>query len=228
MDGGRGVMANNGMQPKPSQQNMNVASPVSSIPADESNATTEPADSELVARCQRGDMDAYEILVSRNRQRVYGLAYSMLRNEQDATDVCQETFVRGWQAIGSFKGNSQFYTWLYRITTNLCIDWARRRSRRPSEPFEEGLDPKTDASVEHAPSNNPSPTAELERSDLRAQIDAALEELSEEHRAVIQLREFEDMDYAQIARVLGCNIGTVMSRLHYARKHLQRLLKEVI
>jgi RNA polymerase sigma-70 factor (ECF subfamily) len=185
-------------------------------------------DRELVLRCQRGDMDAYELLVRNNRQRVYALAYSMLRNEQDATDVCQDTFVRAWQAIGSFKNNSRFSTWLYRIATNLCIDCCRRKSRQPTETFEEDLDPKVDASVEHAPSNNPSPTAELERGDLRKQIDAAMRELSEEHRAVIQLREYENLDYAEIARVLDCNIGTVMSRLHYARKHLQRLLKEAI
>jgi RNA polymerase sigma-70 factor (ECF subfamily) len=215
------------MEQKADKLAVNVSLSTPSNPADETTGN-QADDRELVLRCQRGDMDAYELLVRNNRQRVYALAFSMLRNEQDATDVCQDTFVRAWQALGSFKNNCQFSTWLYRIATNLCIDFSRRRSRRPSEPFEDGVDPKADASVEQAPSNNPSPTAELERGDLRAQIDAAMRELSEDHRAVIQLREYENLDYAEMARVLGCNIGTVMSRLHYARKHLQRLLKEVI
>ena len=185
-------------------------------------------DHELVGRCQRGELEAYEVLVGRYRNKVYGLAFSMLRNEQDATDLCQEAFVRGWQAIRKFRGGASFYTWIYRITTNLAIDFVRRRDRRPTTPFEEGIDPDTDASVQEPPSTNPSPVDEAQRRELREQIDAAMCELSPEHRAVVQLREFEGLDYAAIAKVTGCTIGTVMSRLHYARKHLQKLLKEVI
>jgi RNA polymerase sigma-70 factor (ECF subfamily) len=180
-----------------------------------------------VERCQRGDLDSYEILVNRYRQRVYGLAYSMLRNEQDATDLSQETFVKAWQAIRGFKRNASFYTWLYRITTNLCIDFVRKRDRWPTVPFEEAVDPDADADVEVPPSNQPLPTDEAQRKELREQIDAALQQLSPEHRAVIQLREYDGLEYAEIAKVVGCSIGTVMSRLHYARKNLQKLLKEV-
>jgi RNA polymerase sigma-70 factor (ECF subfamily) len=188
----------------------------------------ESDDRELVERCQQGDLDAYGILVGRYRHKVYGLAFSMLRNEQDATDLSQEAFVRGWQGIRRFKKNSSFYTWIYRITTNLVIDVVRRRDRRPTTAFEEGIEPDTDPSVQEAPSTNPSPVDEAQRKELRGQIDAALLELSPEHRAVIQLREFEGLDYATIAKATGCSIGTVMSRLHYARKHLQKLLKEVL
>jgi RNA polymerase sigma-70 factor (ECF subfamily) len=188
----------------------------------------ESDDRELVERCQQGDLDAYGILVGRYRHKVYGLAFSMLRNEQDATDLSQEAFVRGWQGIRRFKKNSSFYTWIYRITTNLVIDVVRRRDRRPTTAFEEGIEPDTDPSVQKAPSTNPSPVDEAQRKELRGQIDAALLELSPEHRAVIQLREFEGLDYATIAKATGCSIGTVMSRLHYARRHLQKLLKEVL
>jgi RNA polymerase sigma-70 factor (ECF subfamily) len=191
-------------------------------------AQTEINDRELVGRCQRGDLDAYETLVVRYRNKVYGFAFSMLRNEQDATDLCQEAFVRGWQAIRGFRKDASFYTWIYRITTNLAIDFTRRRDRRPNAPFEEGVEPNLDASVQTPPSANPSPVDEAQRKELREQIDAALLELSPEHRAVIQLREFDGLDYAAIAKATGCSIGTVMSRLHYARKHLQKLLKEVI
>jgi RNA polymerase sigma-70 factor (ECF subfamily) len=191
-------------------------------------AHAEPDDRELVERCQRGHLDAFEILVKRYHQRVYGLAYSMLRNEQDASDLSQETFVKAWQAIRGFKKNASFYTWLYRITTNLCIDFVRKRDRRPTVPFEETVDPEADANVEVPPSNQPSPTDEMQRKELRQQIDAALLELSPEHRAVIQLREFQGLEYAEIAEAVGCSLGTVMSRLHYARKHLQKLLRDVI
>ncbi len=204
---------------------VNIPARASSQSADESTRT-ELSDRDVVGRCQHGDLAAYETLVNRYRQRVYNLVYGMLRNEADATDVCQETFVRGWQAIRNFKSNASFYTWLYRIATNLCIDFVRKRDRRPTTPFEEAFEPETDVDVHEPPSNNPSPTVEVERKELRAQIDAALAELSPDHRVVIQLREFDGLDYAAIAKVAGCSLGTVMSRLHYARKHMQKLLKE--
>ena len=206
---------------------VNIPAAAASKPVHE-GAHTEPEDRTLVERCQAGELDAYEILVGRYRQRVYSLAYGMLRNEQDATDLCQETFVKGWQAIRGFKKNASFYTWLYRITTNLCIDFVRKRDRRPTVPYEETVDPDADVDVEIAPSNQPLPTDEAQRKELRGEIDAALEELSPEHRVVIQLREYEGLDYADIAKAVGCQIGTVMSRLHYARKHLQKLLRDVI
>ena len=192
------------------------------------DATSEPTDRELVARCQQGDLDAYEILVGRHRQRVFAYAFSRCRNTEDATDLSQETFVKAWQAIGGFKQDAQFSTWLYRITTNLCIDHARRRERRPEVPFEETIDPDADVDVQTPPSNQPLPTDELQRKELRQQIDRAVLELSPDHRAVLQLREFEGLDYAEIAKAVGCSLGTVMSRLHYARKHMQKLLKDVI
>lgn len=204
---------------------MNIAVDAASKSGDEP-ARVEPSDQEIVEHCQRGELRAYELLVHRYRQRVYGLAYGMLRNEQDATDVAQETFVRAWQAIRKFKNDSSFYTWIYRITTNLCIDLVRRRDRQPTTPFEETIDPDTAASVAEPPSAHPLPPQELERKELRDRIDAALQELSPAHRVVIQLREFDGLDYAEIARLAGCSIGTVMSRLHYARKHLQKLLKD--
>jgi RNA polymerase sigma-70 factor, ECF subfamily len=203
---------------------VNIASDAASKSVPESG----PDDRTLIERCQAGELEAYEVLVGRYRQRVYSLAYGMLRNEQDATDLSQETFVKAWQAIRGFKKNASFYTWLYRITTNLCIDFVRKRDRRPTVPFEEAVDPDADVDVEIAPSSLPSPSEEVRRKELREQIDAALLELSPEHRVVIQLREFEGLDYAEIAKTVGCQIGTVMSRLHYARRHLQKLLKDAI
>ena len=212
---------------KTSRKSVNKPAPGASESVHETSCT-EPTDWELVDRCQRGDLTAFEALVGRYRQRVFALAYGMMRNEQDATDLCQEAFVKAWQAIRGFKKNAGFYTWIYRITTNLAIDFVRRRERRPTVELDEAIDPAADVNVQVAPSNQPSPTEDLRRKELREQIDAALLELSAEHRAVVQLRELEGLEYAEIARAVGCNIGTVMSRLHYARKHLQKLLKEVI
>lgn len=206
---------------------VNIACGPASNAADE-RAHAEASDRELVERCQRGLLDAYEPLVNRYRDKVYALAYSMLRNEDDAADIAQEAFVRAWQAIGRFKKNASFYTWLYRITANLCIDFVRKRDRRPTVLFEEAVDPDADADLHVPPSNKQMPTDEAQRKELREQIDVALLELSPEHRTVILLREYEGLEYAEIAKVVGCSIGTVMSRLHYARKNLYKLLKDVI
>lgn len=206
---------------------MNISDEGSSNRADD-GPREEQSDREVVALCQQGQLDAYEILVSRYRQKVYGLALSMVRNEADATDIAQDAFVRAWNSIGKFKRNASFYTWIYRITTNLCIDFARKRKRQPTAEFEETIERETDANVVRPPSSNPSPRLEAERGELRQQIDEALAQLSPDHRAVIQLREFEGMDYATMAKALKCSIGTVMSRLHYARKHLQALLGDAL
>ena len=204
---------------------LNIPAAAASNPLHE-NVPDEPGDRELVGRCQRGELDAYEQLVQRYRHKVYALALSMLRHEQDATDVAQEAFVRGWQGIGKFQNNASFYTWLYRITTNLCIDAVRRREWQPTTSLDEAIGPDAGADAVEPPSSHPLPTEEAQRRELREQIDAALAELSPDHRAVVQLREFEGLDYAEIAQAVGCSIGTVMSRLHYARKHLQKLLKD--
>jgi RNA polymerase sigma-70 factor (ECF subfamily) len=206
---------------------VNSPPPAASVSVHEADRTA-PDDRDLVERCQRGDLDAYEVLVHRYRQRLYGLIYGMVRHEQDATDLCQETFVKAWQAIRGFQKNAGFYTWLYRIATNLCVDRARRHARRPTVAFEEAVDPETDPGVDVPPSQQPSPPDELRRKELGEQIARAVLELSPEHRAVIQLREYEGLEYAEIAQAVGCSIGTVMSRLHYARKHLQKLLRDEI
>jgi RNA polymerase sigma-70 factor (ECF subfamily) len=173
-------------------------------------------------------MAAFEELVNRYREKVYALAYGMARNESDAQDIRQETFVHAWHSINRFRGQSAFYTWLYRITTNLVIDMVRKRSRNQTVPLEtpEGAKP-IEAQMADAPKGR-LPSDEAQRSDLRVAIDRAMAELSPEHRAVVLLKDFEGMEYKDIAKVVGCSIGTVMSRLFYARRHLQRLLKDML
>ncbi len=197
--------------------------PVKSAPDAESS---EPKDADLVTRAQQGDMSAYEILVGRYRGKVYALAYSVVGNPEDANDIAQETFVRAWRALGRFRGQSSFYTWLYRIAMNLGIDLKQKHAHRPTVELDEhiGLEDKQD--VDFLGGKSERPSAGVERRELQIAVRAAIEKLSPEHRAVIWLKEFEDLSYKEIAQSVGCSVGTVMSRLFYARKHLAKLLED--
>lgn len=176
-----------------------------------------PSDPELIARARRGDARAFRLLVERHQRRVVAIALGMVRNRQDALDVAQEAFLRVHCALGSFDGQSQFSTWLYRIVHNLCIDHLRRR--RIEVEFDE-----RDASLRPAPAVGDDPARAVADRELRARFVTALETLSPAHRAVLTLREVEGLSYQQIAEVVGCSIGTVMSRLFHARRNLQREL----
>ena len=186
------------------------------------------SDVELVSRSQRGDTQAFEELVSRYHGKVYGLVYGMARNEQDAHDLCQETFIRAWQSLERFRGQSSFYTWLYRIATNLTIDMVRRKQRAPFVDVETRLGSDSDEVRRPEAVTTNMPSDDAQRSDIREAIDRALEQLTPEHRAVVLLKDFEGLEYKEIAKIVGCSAGTVMSRLFYARRHLQRLLKGLL
>jgi RNA polymerase sigma-70 factor (ECF subfamily) len=181
----------------------------------------------LVRRCQRGEISAYEVLVKRYQARVYNVVYGIVRNAGDAEELCQEAFVKAWRSLKSFKGDSSFYTWIYRIATNLGIDNKRRSQRHGAVGFDDALKSDDDPVAETLASKEVTPRKHAERGELRAAIEAAIEKLSPEHRAVFVLYELEGMDYKDIARTVGCSIGTVMSRLHYARLNLQKMLKEM-
>ena len=180
----------------------------------------------LVKAAKRGDMMAFEELVGRHRDKIYARAYSVVRNEEQAIDLSQEAWVKGWQRLKQFQGNSSFSTWMTRITINLCLDHLRRRKRQPTD----SLDAMNDESggVERfMPPVTINPTERLERGELRTRIDAAMEQLSYAHRTVLVLHEFEQMEYKQIAKTMDCSIGTVMSRLFYARRKLAVLLADL-
>lgn len=212
---------------KPAGAAVNISAAPPSIEAGspEPNAVS---DAELVSRSQQGDTAAFEELVSRYRGKVYGLVYGMARNDQDAQDLCQETFIRAWQSLARFRGQSSFYTWLYRIATNLTIDMVRRKKRAPFVEFDGRSQSDSDEPrmPEAVTTNRPSDDAQ--RTDIRVAIDAAMEKLTPEHRAVVLLKDFEGLEYKEIAKIVGCSPGTVMSRLFYARRHLQRLLKGLL
>src|SRR3982751_1441767 len=185
------------------------------------NAST--SDEKLVRAAQRGDMVAFEELVARHRDKIYARAFSMMRNEDEAVDLSQEAWVKGWQRLKQFQGESSFVTWMTRIVINLCLDQLRKHKRHRSESIE--LMEEESGGVErHMPVVTVNPTEGLERGELRQRIDRALAQLSTEHRTVLVLHEFEELEYKEIAKRMKCSIGTVMSRLFYARRRMASLL----
>ena len=180
-------------------------------------------DEQLVKSAQQGDMAAFEELVARHRDKIYARAFSMLRNEEEATDLSQEAWVKGWQRLVQFQGDSSFATWMTRIVINLCLDQLRKNKRVRTESIDE-MNEETGGVERQMPVINPNPTEGLERGELRTRIDKALGQLSYEHRTVLVLHEFEELEYKLIAKKMGCSIGTVMSRLFYARRKMAALL----
>jgi RNA polymerase sigma-70 factor (ECF subfamily) len=192
--------------------------------------SVERADADLVRQAAEGDRDAFRELFERYQRRVLSVVMGMLHDRDAALDVTQDTFIKAYRSIDRFKGEASFYTWIYRIAVNLAIDWQRREWRRPMAaptrspsgdgPEEDAIDRIGD----ETPGNDPF-LATRDR-QLRERVREAIEELTPDHKAVILLREVEGLSYDEISRAMQCSIGTVMSRLHYARKKLQKRLKE--
>jgi RNA polymerase sigma-70 factor (ECF subfamily) len=183
-------------------------------------------DDALVQAARTGDMVAFEELVNRHRDKIYARAYTMMRNEDEALDLSQEAWVKGWQRLVQFQGESSFTTWMTRIVINLCLDQLRKKKRQRAESIEE-LDEESGGVERQMPVVTVNPTERLERGELRARIDEALGKLSEAHRTVLVLHEFEHMEYKNIAKTMNCSIGTVMSRLFYARRKMAALLQDL-
>jgi RNA polymerase sigma-70 factor (ECF subfamily) len=197
-----------------------------------------PSDEQLVAATLGGDRNSYRTLVERYQDRLLRIALEIVKNPTDAEDIVQESFVKAFLSLDKFKGNSSFFTWLYRITFNMAVDFKRRAQRRGGSHFEykEHLSVSTD--VRGGDTNEPvteqttlsqnveGPHEALVRKEAGRKIDQVFAQLSDEHRAVITLREVDGLDYEEIASILGVPRGTVMSRLFYARKALQRALRE--
>jgi RNA polymerase sigma-70 factor, ECF subfamily len=182
----------------------------------------------LVRRARAGDQRAFGLLVERYQKKVYAVALGMVKDAEDAMDVSQEAFVKVHRYLDRFKGDSSFYTWLYRITTNTCIDVLRRRAVISSESVEYDdtvqLD-LTEANLGALSSQvDSSPARSALRRELGEKLEEALAQLPEKHRAILLLRELEGMSYEDLARTLAIPKGTVMSRLFHARTKVQRLL----
>jgi RNA polymerase sigma-70 factor (ECF subfamily) len=177
----------------------------------------------LVERSKQGDREAFATLVRRHQDRAFGLAMRMVRNREDALDISQEAFARAYTSLHSFKGEASFSTWLHRIVVNLAIDSLRRQPRGGSVSYDDARAAREEGGAE--PSAPDDPAAALESKQVRALLARGIAQLPPAQRAVLILREIEGMSYEEIARAVGCSLGTVMSRLFYGRRKLQQVLK---
>lgn len=181
-------------------------------------------DKRLISRAQAGDSGAFRLLVERHQRRVFAIALGLVRDEQDAREIAQEAFLRVHKGLPQFHGGSSFFTWLYRIVTNLSIDLMRKPSRREAElhfalEVDEGESPLL-------PASDADPYDVVRRGQISLRIQAALEQLPPYHRGVILMREVEGMSYEEMAEAMQVSKGTIMSRLFHARKKLQRALSD--
>jgi RNA polymerase sigma factor (sigma-70 family) len=187
-------------------------------------------DEALVARAQRGDTAAFDVLIQRYQQRLYATVYHMTSNHDDANDLLQDVFIKAYRSLGSFKGQSSFYTWIYRITINRTLNFLKRHRRRTDR--HTSLD-DVDRAIEHDPEfvalmSVDSPRREVGLRELQQRLNDALQKLSEPHRAVVMLHDIQGLTHPDIARILRCSEGTVRSRLFYARQQLQQLLSDYV
>lgn len=185
----------------------------------------DPDERKLLDDARRGDKAAFRRLVEQNQRRAYAVALGMVHDPDDARDICQEAFLKVHRSLGTFEGEARFFTWLYRIVMNLCIDHLRKKRGEKIE-FDEAL-PDEDADDDSgiAPRRTGfDPQRALSDKELRARIKGALGELSPTHRAVLIMREVEGLSYQEMADQAGCSIGTIMSRLFHARKKMQKML----
>lgn len=188
-------------------------------------------DRQLVNAAQNGDQAAFRELYRRYHRKVYSIALAMVRNHEEAMDILQDSFVKVHRYLDRFEHNSSFYTWLYRLVKNQCIDHLRKNKRHRAAAYDEkigeqsSLGPKTErARLELSNPNDP--RSEVQRREIRAAVEACLGELSEKHRTVIVLREIQGLSYEEMAQACECSKGTIMSRLFHARRKMQAALKQ--
>ncbi len=188
----------------------------------------EPGELAVLARARAGDHAAFRQLVERHQARALGLARRILRDEDLARDALQEAFFKAYTHLDRFEGRSSFYTWLYRLVVNQCLDRKRRdRSERLVDwPEGEGSEPVSSSGMPPLAGALLHPTTALHRAELRRALDGALAKLGDDARRTLLLREVDGLGYAEIAEALGVPVGTVMSRLHYARRRVRALLAE--
>jgi RNA polymerase sigma-70 factor (ECF subfamily) len=206
----------------------NASAPVST-PATEREIDLQHEDDEvLVRRTQKGDSAAFDILVGRYKERLYVTVYHMTANHEDANDLVQDTFIKAFKSLNSFRGQSSFYTWVYRIAVNRTINFIKRRKTRNQYSLDD-----LDSSIQTDPDlvemmSHVTPRREVGLTELHEKLNEALQKLSESHRAVVTMHDVQGMTHADIAKVMRCSEGTVRSRLFYARQQLQGMLSDYL
>ena len=190
--------------------------------------STAGEDAALVRRAQSGDLGAYDDLVRRYQERVYATIYHMTANHEDANDLAQETFIKGHQALHSFKGDSSFYTWIYRIAVNRTINFLKQRKNKSHLSLND-----LDFNAEHDPDlvvlvSDKTPRRDAALTELQEKLNIAMLKLSETHRLVVTLHDVQGLSHEEIGKIMDCNVGTVRSRLFYARQQLQGYLSDYL
>lgn len=185
-------------------------------------------ETELVKRARRGDLAAYDDLVRRYQERIYATIYHMTSNHEDANDLAQEAFIKAFHALKSFKGGSSFYTWVYRIAVNKTINFLKQRKNKTQMSLD-----NLDYQVEHDPDfvaliSDKTPRREVNLAELQEKLNVAMQRLSEPHRLVVTLHDVQGLSHEEIAEIMDCNIGTVRSRLFYARQQMQAYLSDYL
>jgi len=189
----------------------------------------EESDQELVRKTQEGDIDAFDQLVLRYESKMRVTIYGILLNHHDTQDALSETFFKAYRALGNFRGESEFSTWLYRIAKTTALNALRKTKRRPQTTQTPEGDEEFNDNNNFIDKNISSDVVrQMGNQELQNKLNESLAELSEDHRTVVTLFDIQDLSHAEIAKIMGCSEGTVRSRLFYAHKQLQKLLKNYI
>ena len=183
------------------------------------------SEEQLIRRAQQGDNVAFEELLLMHQKKVYNLCLRMSANPDDALDLSQEAFLRAWRSLGQYQFEASFSTWLFRLTSNICIDFLRRKKRRQETSLTESYDDSDEGAELSVPDAQPGPEQQAMTNETKIELARAIEQLSPEHREILQLRVIEDLQYEQIADILGVRVGTVKSRLARARLSFRKILK---
>jgi len=182
----------------------------------------------LVGKAKGGDLSAYDELVRRYQERIYNTVYHMTSNHEDANDLAQEVFIKAYQALKSFKGESSFYTWIYRIAVNRTINFLKQNGRRRHLSLND-----IDSQVEHdffltSLVSSETPYRNVKLAELQEKLNTAMSQLSEVHRMVVTLHDVQGISHEEIGKIMDCNVGTVRSRLYYARQQMQAMLSDYL
>lgn len=179
----------------------------------------------LIKKAARGDVESFEKLIEAHQKKVFNIALGMLKNPADAEDIAQDVFIKVYKSLKNFKGQSSFSTWLYRVTTNTCLDELRRRKTRQTFSIDEEIVTQEGEVSKQVVDDSPSPDEILEKNELKRNISHAISKLAKEHRTVIVLRDMQGFSYEEIANILQLPLGTVKSRINRARLTLKDILK---
>ena len=221
-------MSSDSADPAASAAEPAPATPAASDPAPTPVSVNRAEEDAMVRRAQKGDLPAYDELVRRYQQRIYATVYHMTSNHEDANDLAQEAFIKAFQALKTFKGGSSFYTWVYRIAVNKTLNFLKQRKNRTAMSLND-----LDFSAENDPDlvaliSEKTPRRDAVLGELQQKLNEAMQQLSEPHRLVVTLHDVQGLAHDEIAEIMECNVGTVRSRLFYARQQLQGYLVDYL